>query len=374
MVDIKFNTDNTQGHYPTSFDVDNTELKKNEKIVATDLTDLYDVQITSPTDGQVLLYEQSIEKWVNGSPPDGGGSCNYLTSDLNLYSEGGNIPTGTPSEYIFDDLDAALSYLRDNCIVIPNDVTVYINMDGYSFVYSDNPISLNHPYGERIKIIGPETAYFSSNIYLLYDVQINYEKDSNNNIIEISISQENLVPALFLSDGNSVNLSNIQIVYDLFQQQSGTVQVYYNNGSYYDMSSNIYDPSTYIPIVINDFHPFSIYNNSNITLDNISILILNYSHDGYSYCFGLNVTNSNGIQYIFVRVVLNGVLINNNSVATITNSPYLNATIRNQSIATFDNGSINNNVMVDSKSLLYLTEGNVTCIEDSYSPYYFTGT
>ncbi len=56
MALFRYNNDNTEGAYPTSIDFIDTEIKKNDKIVATDLVDLYDTDIDFLEDGDVLVY------------------------------------------------------------------------------------------------------------------------------------------------------------------------------------------------------------------------------------------------------------------------------------------------------------------------------
>jgi len=75
MTIFKYDKNNTEGAYPTALVAEGTELKKGNKIVATDIVDLYDVDINNPQDKQALTYENG--KWVNGNVT-GGTSCNLF--------------------------------------------------------------------------------------------------------------------------------------------------------------------------------------------------------------------------------------------------------------------------------------------------------
>lgn len=90
MSKLIFNENNTEGHHPTAFEFRETELRKDDKAVTTRLANCYDVEITNPLQEQVIKYNASIQKWVNG---DGGGACNLIEEDLILYvcvSSGGS--------------------------------------------------------------------------------------------------------------------------------------------------------------------------------------------------------------------------------------------------------------------------------------------
>lgn len=56
---------------------------------ATALSDLVDVAISSPTNGQVLMYNETTQKWYNGTVQSGGGSVTSITAGTGL--SGGTI-------------------------------------------------------------------------------------------------------------------------------------------------------------------------------------------------------------------------------------------------------------------------------------------
>lgn len=82
MSKFIYNENNTEGHHPTAFEFRDTELRKDEKAVTTRLANCYDVEITDPLQDQVIKYNASIQKWING---EGGGACNIIEEDLILY-------------------------------------------------------------------------------------------------------------------------------------------------------------------------------------------------------------------------------------------------------------------------------------------------
>jgi len=75
MTTFKYDSNNTEGAYPTAMVVEDAELKKGNKIVATDIVDLYDTDINNPQDKQALTYVG--DKWINGEVT-GGGECNVF--------------------------------------------------------------------------------------------------------------------------------------------------------------------------------------------------------------------------------------------------------------------------------------------------------
>lgn len=70
-----------------------SDFLSSSTVVPSDLTDLGDVDITSPTDGQVLQYDATSQKWVNGSggnvPPNG--KTAVPTDDIQIWLHCGNI-------------------------------------------------------------------------------------------------------------------------------------------------------------------------------------------------------------------------------------------------------------------------------------------
>ena len=73
MPKFEYNPNNTEGKYPTSIDFIDTEIKKGDKIVATDLVDLYDTypESQTPNQGDALVYDATDGIW---KPGEGAGS------------------------------------------------------------------------------------------------------------------------------------------------------------------------------------------------------------------------------------------------------------------------------------------------------------
>jgi alpha-tubulin suppressor-like RCC1 family protein len=140
MSKFTYNPNNTEGKYPTAFEVRDMELRKDDKAVATDLVDLYDVEITDPQDKEIIVYNTQKSKWVNGEP---GAVCDIIDTDT-------TITVGTNGDY--PNLKTCFDDLRANCTKIAEDVYLYILL--LSDLEIEERTSLNHPYGHRIIIKG----------------------------------------------------------------------------------------------------------------------------------------------------------------------------------------------------------------------------
>ena len=141
MTKLRYNPNNTEGHYPTSFDFVDTELRKDDKIVATDLVDLYDVDVSNVSDGDILVYDDSVQKWVPGQASAG---CDTILQDtiIEINDYGSQFST----------LKECFDWLRNNCKKIAENATLTILLE--SDQYIGEKTCLNHPYGHRIRIIG----------------------------------------------------------------------------------------------------------------------------------------------------------------------------------------------------------------------------
>ncbi len=93
MSKLIFEPEQTEGHHPTAFAFKDTELRKDEKAVTTRLENCYDVKITNPVNDEIIKYDESIKKWVNGQG-GGGGDCNVVRGHLTLYVIGDPQFTG----------------------------------------------------------------------------------------------------------------------------------------------------------------------------------------------------------------------------------------------------------------------------------------
>ena len=73
---------------------------------ATALTDLVDVNLSNPQNGQVLMYNSSTGKWYNGTVQSGGGTVTSITAGTGL--SGGTI-TGSGTIALSEDTRAAIA-------------------------------------------------------------------------------------------------------------------------------------------------------------------------------------------------------------------------------------------------------------------------
>jgi len=83
MTIFKYDPNNTEGKYPDAMVVEGAELKKGDKIVATDIVDLYDTDINNPVDQQALTYVG--DKWINGEVTGGGNGCNVFVGYIHPF-------------------------------------------------------------------------------------------------------------------------------------------------------------------------------------------------------------------------------------------------------------------------------------------------
>lgn len=116
------------------------------------------------------------------------------------------IPMDVPEEHIFSSLKGAMDYLRDNCIVIPEGKKVIIEVITNQGI--DEPISLKHPYGERITIHGNSET--NPGIYTESNITIEYDRYVNGNVIESSVGISGLNTDVYLENGN-INFEDINL-------------------------------------------------------------------------------------------------------------------------------------------------------------------
>jgi len=200
MTKLIYNNDNTEGHHETSYDFRDTELRKDDKIVATDLVDLYDVELTNLTGGEVLVYNDSKQKWING---EAGAECNVIDVDT-------TFTVGNDQYTDFDTLEECFKWLRYNCIVIKDGAIVYIDIKYDIYIYSYNDISLNHPYGDKIVITN--STNYDGQVYI--KALVTY----NSTTKEIS----NYYNPLILSNNNNINIDEMRLVVETLGQSVTT--------------------------------------------------------------------------------------------------------------------------------------------------------
>ena len=196
---------NDQGHYPTAFCFRWTELKKGEKIVATDIVDLYDVDINTNTlaDGDLLTYEEASQKWINQVGGGGGGGCNVITGynygayTNSLFVNATTLATTRNGSFQspFISLDECFLWLCKQCITLPKNDIITIQM--LSDLHVTTTTSLNFLYGYNLIING-------NNNTLTIDFQLNSLSYSNGTFYPDSYTNT------FLSISNSHSINKIE--------------------------------------------------------------------------------------------------------------------------------------------------------------------
>ena len=76
----------------------------NKPTIPSDLNDISDVTLTSPTDGQVLTYDQANQIWVNGTG-GGGGNANCVTLTQAQYNDLSQAEKNNGTYYYISDAD-----------------------------------------------------------------------------------------------------------------------------------------------------------------------------------------------------------------------------------------------------------------------------
>ena len=106
------------------WDVDITKVESVEYASggASDLVDLGDVDITTPTDGQVLTYNATSQKWENETPSGGGGVQTFVS-------------TSDPSSSIGSNGDLYFKVSSSDKVQF-----AYVKVNGTWQVYSDNRV------------------------------------------------------------------------------------------------------------------------------------------------------------------------------------------------------------------------------------------
>lgn len=258
MVDIKFNKENTKGKYDSAFEFIDAEIKKDNEIVATDIPDLYDVDVTYPvTDGNVLKYNSSTQLWEDGI--GGEGACNLISGYLYISSSGTANGTGTIDDP-FDTFNTAFKYLNENCKVISEDE--YLNLitnDQITTLYE--PVLMNHPYGHRINIIFNN---FWSKLIITYKIDV----DSSLNIISTPT-----INNFKLTNGHSINNISWIRSFEVLSIINSPIEYYVNEF----LESELVPPITKIDL--GKIYAFEINNNCHISFSDIidSNSIQNYT-------------------------------------------------------------------------------------------------
>ena len=106
---------NDQNHFIIVYDDDTEDDLGEITVVGVDrLSELKDVNLTSLKDGDVLVYDAELGKWVNGKGGSGGGGSleDDLTTSVTVggITSGTSYEEGTPLETIFRDMLNPVAY------------------------------------------------------------------------------------------------------------------------------------------------------------------------------------------------------------------------------------------------------------------------
>jgi len=295
MPKFEYNPNNTEGHYPTSIDFIDTEIKKGNKIVATDLVDLYDTypETQTPDQGDALKYDGNSGIWI----PDvgaGGNSCNpFYGYNQSGYSDNSifiDENTTTPGygeyDHPFSSIQDCL-YFLNQCKTVPFGIILTIQLLSNINIY-DNTV-LNYIQGDKLEINGNDNTI---NLYYTELDQLNneyiplhlYNNHSIKEIYNVNINHSLIYTTeQYTTDTNgkvdSINGTPVsQLITTEYNEDIYALKI--NNHSVVKMN-NIHNTSINDEIIINkisssgenDRYDIIYIHKHNIFLDNRSILI-----------------------------------------------------------------------------------------------------
>jgi len=208
MTKLIYNSTNTEGAHGTAFEFRDTELRKDAKKVATDLVDLYDVEITDPQTGDAITYNETIGKWVN-SPNASGGGCNVFTGYENNKvflddATSGDVGSNDGSSVSpFKNLKECFDWLNSNCMIITSEgITLTLLGD----IYAEEKTYLHHKYGANISIDGQRNK-----IKVTHNIDDISSNPGGGYVVEVE--NLNLTGNIFIDDNHSIKLINNIIFY-----------------------------------------------------------------------------------------------------------------------------------------------------------------
>lgn len=142
---------------------DNTTQKWKNGNVATSIDSLTDVDITNVQNGEILVYDTLEGKWVNDSAPGGGSLANLSDVSVSSATEGNTI--------IYDDLtnkwlagNQSLSKLSDTNVSNPASGH-FLKYNGSYWVNSQLPTATKNNYGTVIIGNGLSSGTFVRTVY-----------------------------------------------------------------------------------------------------------------------------------------------------------------------------------------------------------------
>ena len=275
---FKFDQNNTEGNYPTAFVADHQEIKKGNKVLATDLTDLYDVSISDPQNSHYLIYDSQLQKWVNREVHG-----ESVKECFKIYGFDQELINGVKFfEIGHFGLDAGCSYIiytnnNDNLIVSFTDKEFNkINCSPlYCFAPSTTPHKIKH-----LAIGNWTIAYITGDDNKLYIAANRGLLPYGNAGFSLLDTDVKLV-ALEKTKADRIN-AIVYIKYDNTIWAAGNIY-YYDDESDYNPPSPPKQIGTYLP----DLEWKS------VELNNCSIALL--STDGRLFCIGINYSGRFGL-------------------------------------------------------------------------------
>lgn len=181
---IKHSYVNQDNHFIIVYDDDTEEDMGEITVLCVDtLNELNDVDITTPTNGQVLKFNSSTQRWENGA--GGGGGSAELSDDLTTAISVGGIDSGvtyeagTPLETLFRDLleptlyptltnpSASISYTTMQYCEVKGSIeaiksTILLNRGNISPSYGTSGYRSGAATGYSIASSGADTEYSDS--------------------------------------------------------------------------------------------------------------------------------------------------------------------------------------------------------------------
>ena len=177
---------------------------------------LTDVDLTSPTDGQILKYNASSQKWENGDSPASSPNPNLLLNPWFTLNQRGQSSYNTETSY---GVDRWQNNFRDVGTVSPTSNGLQINFEsGYVFIrqyWEDNSlvgktITFSMRVGNTIYsdsgIFGTENLIFRFNDNKIA-VALNYDSTNNRNQILIYAYESTIIRAVKLEIGSTSTLA-----------------------------------------------------------------------------------------------------------------------------------------------------------------------
>lgn len=245
MPEYKYEENNAEGKYPTAIRFNDTEIKKDDEAVATDLIDCYDTQISYPIeDSSSLTYDPELALWVPGEGA-GKGACNILKDDeqlgfpvlyVNSDVEMDSKQNGS-SKYPFLYLRDAFIYLRERCIIVPEEgEDLHIIVKGKYYNTGQEVDNINYAYGHKVVIEfeGADDGIISTNVINKFTQFVDYkEKYATEDIRGLSENRD-----CYIERGKASTYDSLFVTGGYYYADGGQ---YLDNNIIYEIKLNRYD-------------------------------------------------------------------------------------------------------------------------------------